>query len=327
MWRVLNSEFYRSAEFCGDPAAPTSVESTAEMMKAYTQYLPDLAKATAAQVLPTGEAQLAAQEVLSPREAALTTKLYEQFGPQINKIGSDIAADNAKRQSESDLNILQTTGPQVVSAARTAQEAADPEYFKARAGALDQLSRLFGSLDNPNTGLSGAERAEIDRTLARGNAARGIESPTATSTVENAMAFGQAGEARKQAKQAAIGQAVNVATQFMPAAKSNIDAFQMTTGKPSVTNTGEARLGGASQAGNQAFVMGNQMWGGLTDLKGQEMQINSQRRDGLDRAMQITSTVGQAAGSMMPCCYTLLEAYLGTLPWWVRACRDRFITP
>ena len=150
---------------------------------------------------------------------------------------------------------------------------------------------------------------------------------TGHSTVQNAMAFGQAGEARKQAKQAAIAGAVNTATSFLPAAKSGVDAFQMTTGKPAVTNTGEARLGGTSDAGSQAWNTGSQMWGGLTTLKGQENQIESQRRDAIDRGTQIADSVANVVGAANPCCFIFLEAYLGRMPWWVRACRDRFITP
>jgi len=101
----------------------------------------------------------------------------------------------------------------------------------------------------------------------------------------------------------------------------------MTTGKPAVANTGEARLGGTSSAGNQAFDMGSQMWGGLTTLKGQQNQIESQRRDALDRAVQINDSVANTIGAANPCCFIFLEAYLGRMPWWVRACRDRFITP
>lgn len=307
----------------GDPPAPTAQESTAEMLKAYTEYLPSLMSATSQQVLPTERTLLAAQQEIAPGQMALDRDLLQQFGPEFARIMADIDRSNRMKQSQADADILAGPGRDVMRNALAAQREADPEFFKAREQMGAQYDRLLGSLDDPNAGLSGSERTEIDRSLARANLGRGIATPTAQSTVANAMAFGQAGAQRQQQRQAAIGQALGVGTQMAPAMRSGIDTFQMVTGRPSV-NTGAERVGGAQQVGQQTFGMGQNFLGNIQQNQASSLNYQANRRSGMDRA---TALIGSLPS--VDCCFIFAEAYggFGNIPWFVRASRDWHMTP
>lgn len=285
----------------GDPKAAGTQESTAEMLKAFITNYGPLSSEIISQILPMSEANMAAKEAISPRELELQTGLYEKYGPRINKAGTDTAAQNKAAQSVSDLALMQGTGKDLVTAQREAQMLADPEYFAARQQTADQLSRLYGSLEDPNAPLSGSARAEIDRSLARSNASRGLETPTSTSAVANALTFGQAGEANKLQKQQALAAGINTGTNYLPAARSNIDVGMTVFGRPTTANTGESRLGGVSETSqNQAFGLGGQMWNQLGQMRMQENDINSKRRDVMDRISQGVNMASSLIGAVAP---------------------------
>ena len=305
----------------GSPAATTQ-ESMAEVMKAYREnILPMIQQQVAAARQYEPEMQKLREEI-SPREQALNKKLYEEFGPEFARIGSQIARQNAEAQAQTDLGVVSGTGRQLVREAMKTQKEADPEAYRARELALQNLEKLQGSLTDPDAGLSGGERAEIDRSLARENFARGTgATPTATSTVSNAMAFGGAGEARKQQRQSAIANAAQLATGAVQPLSSRIDTFQLTTGRPSV-NQGEARTGGAREVGQESNAMGMNLFGNASQMRQQENQINAQRKSALDQFSQVM-------GSLPSCCWTFAEAYYGwdNIPDSVRVSRDLHYTP
>lgn len=310
--------FYRN----GGSPAPTTQESMAEVMKAYREnIIPMIQQQVAAARQYEPEMQKLREEV-SPREQQLNLNLYRQFGPQFAQASSDIARQNAQAQAETDLGIVRGTGRDLVREAMRTQKEADPEAYRARELALANLERLQGSLTDPNAGLSGAERAEIDRSLARENFARGTgATPTATSTVSNALAFGQAGEARKAQRQSAIANAAQLAAGAVQPLSSRIDTFQLTTGRPSV-NTGEQRSGTAREVGQESNAMGMNLFGNASQMRQQENQINAQRKTALDQFSQVM-------GSLPSCCWTFAEAYYGwdNIPDSVRVSRDLHYTP
>ena len=310
--------FYRN----GGSPAPTTQESMAEVMKAYREnIIPMIQQQVAAARQYEPEMQKLREEV-SPREQQLNLNLYRQFGPQFAQASSDIARQNAQAQAETDLGIVRGTGRDLVREAMRTQKEADPEAYRARELALANLEKLQGSLTDPNAGLSGAERAEIDRSLARENFARGTgATPTATSTVANALAFGQAGEARKAQRQSAIANAAQLAAGAVQPLSSRIDTFQLTTGRPSV-NTGEQRSGTAREVGQESNAMGMNLFGNASQMRQQENQINAQRKTALDQFSQVM-------GSLPSCCWTFAEAYYGwdNIPDSVRVSRDLHYTP
>jgi len=306
----------------GGAPAPGTQESMAEVMKAYREnILPMIQQQVTAARQYEPEMQKLREEI-SPREQQLNADLYRQFGPQFAKTGSDIARQNAQAQAETDLGVVRGTGRELVREAMKTQKEADPEAYRARELALANLEKLQGSLTDPDAGLSGGERAEIDRSLARENFARGTgATPTATSTVSNAMAFGGAGEARKQQRQSAIANAAQLATGAVQPLSSRIDTFQLTTGRPSV-NQGEARTGGAREVGQESNAMGMNLFGNASQMRQQENQINAQRKTALD-------SFSQVMGSLPSCCWTFAEAYYGwdNIPDSVRVSRDLHYTP
>ena len=310
--------YYRNG---GSPAATTQ-ESMAEVMKAYREnIIPMIQQQVQAARQYEPEMQKLREEI-SPKEQALNKRLYEEFGPEFARIGSQIARQNAQAQAETDLGIVSGTGRDLVREAMKTQKEADPEAYRARELALANLEQLQGSLTDPNAGLSGAERAEIDRSMARENFARGTgATPTATSTVSNAMAFGQAGEARKAQRQSAIANAAQLAAGAVQPLSSRIDTFQLTTGRPSV-NQGEARTGGAREVGQESNAMGMNLFGNSSQMRQQENQINASRKSALDQFSQVM-------GSLPSCCWTFAEAYYGweNIPDAVKVSRDLHYTP
>ena len=310
--------YYRN----GGSPAPGTQESMAEVMKAYREnIIPMIQQQVTAARQYEPEMQKLREEI-SPKEQALNKRLYEEFGPEFARIGSQIARQNAQAQAETDLGIVSGTGRELVREAMRTQKEADPEAYRARELALANLEQLQGSLTDPNAGLSGAERAEIDRSLARENYARGTgATPTATSTVSNAMAFGGAGEARKAQRQSAIANAAQLAAGAVQPLSSRIDTFQLTTGRPSV-NQGEARTGGAREVGQESNAMGMNLFGNASQMRQQENQINAQRKSALDQFSQVM-------GSLPSCCWTFAEAYYGweNIPDAVKVSRDLHYTP
>jgi hypothetical protein len=310
--------YYRNG---GSPASGTQ-ESMDSVMKAYANNLIPLIQNQIKAAQSYEPAMQDLREQISPREQQLNADLYAKFGPQFAKTGSDIARQNAQAQAETDLGIVSGTGRQLVREAMKTQKEADPEAYRARELALQNLEQLQGSLTDPNAGLSGAEQAEIDRSLARENFARGTgATPTATSTVSNALAFGQAGEARKQQRQSAIANAAQLATGAVQPLSSRIDTFQLTTGRPSI-NQGEQRTGGAREVGQESNAMGMNLFGNASQMRQQENQINAQRKTALD-------SFSQVMGSLPSCCWTFAEAYYGwdNIPDSVRVSRDLHYTP
>lgn len=302
-----------------DAPAPTATESTAEMMRAYTAGLPDLLNVTSQNILPVEKAMLEASQAVSPGYTKLQTDLYGTYGPELTRIGSELNRQNEMAQIATDTGALAEANKAggLLEQARAGQEKLDPEYYTSRALASSKLGDLLNSIDV--NGLSGSERAEVSRSLARDNAATGNTDPSSLSTVSNAMTFGSALDKKRNS----LMNALNTASQLAPTFKSGQDAFQMTTGRSGSANTGTGQFVGNTQTGGTTTAMGNSLLGQVGQANSNAMNINANRRDTLDRVSQVGSTIG----NMTPnCCFIFLEAYNGLMPWWVRKCRDAFYT-
>lgn len=291
------------------------------MLQAYIQHLPELLRVTSENILPVEQAMLGARQQLSPAQAQLELDQYRQFGPEFARIGADVSREAALGQAASDAAVLGGPGREVVQRASELARIADPEYYQTRESAAAALQNLFAGLPDAGTGLEPTERAEIERVVARNNAARGNINPTAVGTVSEAMKFGQAGADRQAQKQAQIANAVGTAAGFLGPSQSRVDVFQQVTGRPSA-NFGEARYSGpVQQAGQQTFGMGQGLMNQTGQFQMQANQINANRRDFLDRFNQFNqATVGSV------CCWIFLSAHGGELPWYVRYCRDHLGT-
>jgi hypothetical protein len=292
------------------------------VLQAYTQNLPGLMKVTSENTLPTEQNILNANKVLAPQQNQLALDLYNQFGKQFTQAGIDVNQMQQLGQAQTDLATLQGPGKQLAAAQLEAQKLADPEYYKAREAAMSQLGNLFSGLPDAKGGLSGAEREEVSRSVARDNFSRGNVDPTQIGTVENAMRFGAAGENRMAANQDRIAKAIGAATSFLPASKSGIDVLNTTTGRQTIANPGQSQFAGVSgNTGANTFGMGKDLLGATSAANLQENDINSKRRDALDRASQVMSSMPSVS-----CCWIFLTAHNGELPWYVRYARNVYGT-
>lgn len=306
----------------GDPAAPATQESMDSVLRALTTNLPSLVAAQADAARNYEPQMMALRREISPQQNQLDLDLLNQFGGQFAAANQRIAGQNALDQARNDLAVVRGPGRDLVREAMVTQREADPEAYRARELAVDQLGRLDRSLVDPDAGLSGSERAEIDRSLARGNFARGVgATPTATSTVSNALAFGQAGEARRSQRQSAIANAAQLSSAAVQPLSSRVDTFQLTTGRPAFQGQ---QGSGSREVGADTNAMGTNLLNNASNMRMQENQINSQRRDALDRVSQVMSSIPS-----VQCCWTFAEAYYGwdNIPDEVRVSRDLHYTP
>lgn len=255
-----------------DAPAPTAQETTAEMMQAMQQFLPGTMTAVNAQILPNELAQLAASQAVSPAYAELQAQLYGGPGRELNRIGNEIARENALAAAGTDAAVLAGPGMDLIRQANVAQREIDPEYYATRAAASQGIGDMFKT-------MSGGEEEAINRYLNRQNLSRGtLNVPSMSQVVQNAQTFGNAARDR-------LGQAIQLATGALPNFRSGVDVFQQATGKPSFANTGNQQFMGARQeAGQQSSQFANNFMGQIGENQRTAMNINANSRDMFDRA-------------------------------------------
>ena len=156
----------------GDPPAPATQESMDQILRAYTANMPAMIDAQAEAARRYEPQMMNLREQISPRQNQLDLELLQRFGPQFARVNQSIAGQNAMDQARNDLAVVTGPGRDLVREAMVTQREADPEAYRARELAVEQLGRLNDSLINPDAGLSGSERTEIDRSLARDNFSR-----------------------------------------------------------------------------------------------------------------------------------------------------------
>lgn len=274
----------------GDPPAPAPTESTRDMLNALSEGLPRLLNTVSTNTLPYERANLRASQETSPAYAQLQADIYSQFGPQLNSIGQDIARSNALSQSETDRQVVGSdSAKELVRGTEALQREVDPEFYKNREVTSDKYQDLLGGMD-PNK-LSGAELANVERANNRSNIGRGIaDSGSNIGAVSNALQF----DNRLQQKRSALSDALANFGQIQGGSRSGVDAFQLTTGKPSNTSFGQNNLLGANQ-NVQGNVSGqaNNLLGQVGENTRTGMNINANRRDAFDRVNEgLNSTLG-----------------------------------
>lgn len=272
----------------GDAPAPTANETTAERMAAFIQYFPEYLGVQLQELPGLQQALIDASAKSSPQIAAIQAQQLRDYGPEFNRIGSDIAAENAMRQAESDLAVIKGPGRELVREARTTAEMFDPEYFGTRSLTADRLNAVLNSFGT-DVNLSGAERAEVERALNQTQSTRGVANvPSAVETLTAANAFGGA----LQAKRDAMTDAINAATSFLSAARSGTDAFQVATGRPATVNQGANQFVPVSSSpGEKVFDQASSFMGGINEAANLGMAINANRRDSLDRFTGVLGSI------------------------------------
>lgn len=267
-----------------DPKAPSTNESTAAMLQAYTQYFPGLIAATNQQLAPTAQAQLGAQQATGDASQKLALDLYSKYGPQFSQIGNQIDSQNKLASSNSDLAVLQGPGAQLAQTAQDIRAKVNPEEVAAQKAIQGQIGSLVSGLDP--TKLSGSESAQVERSLGRDNA-KGGALAGGINTVGNAMSFGNA----LGAKQSNISSILNNSAGALGASSNRFDPIATALGRPS-TEAGTSQFTGVNPtAGDQAFNLGQGFLGNISQTNQQQNQINSERRNGLDRLTDFNSSI------------------------------------
>tara|TARA_R100000951_G_scaffold94030_1_gene82647 strand:- start:308 stop:1144 length:837 start_codon:yes stop_codon:yes gene_type:complete len=269
-----------------DAPAPTPSESTAQMMQAFIENFPEYLNVQLDQIPNAENALLRNQRDFSPQLTQVQLDQSKEFQPQFNQLGDQINRDSALFDAETGQMILDGPGKDLVSSARETADIFDKEFFDTRSDAADQISKLFESIDVG--GLSGSESAEIERGLNRSIVGSGNEGTGSNiNTLAAANTFGSALEA----KRGSLRSALDTASKFLSTANSGVDTLQIASGRPSRSNQGAGVGQGlqANQATQPVFGAGSQLLNQTGSLTKQSNDINSQRRDSLDR---VTGVMG-----------------------------------
>lgn len=264
-------------------------ETTAEMLKAYTEGLPSFMSAANAQILPNELAQLQASRETSPAYLELQKQLYDTYGADLNKIGSEIYKSNALAQAEADKAVIEGPGRDFVKGALETAKIADPEYFAAREKAGARLQELL------QPGLTGGESEAAARGINRVAVGRGLlNAPSQTATLNAAQTFGNASRDR-------LSQALGVATGVMPQLRTGVNPFEV---RPAQQNTGNNLFTGVRQeSGNQAAGYSNNLLGQIGQNVRTETQANASNSN---TALSLYRSPWQDAASMMSATGSLL---------------------
>lgn len=278
----------------GDPSPSSTQDSTASQLQAYTQYLPQLLNTTANQTLPVGQTNQAAQNVLAPEQQQLQDALYGQYAPELYNIGNQLNQQQTQAGLSQALQNINGTGGQLATAQEQMAEQANPQYYAALGQAGNQLGNLLGSINLG--GLTGSEEAQVQRSNAQQDAARGIaNTPSQTATESNAMNFGTA----LQAKQANLAQAINTASTFLPNAQTGVNTFATATGQNGTTqsNPGANQFLGVN-ANNQAIAAassnsaaGNTAQSNINSTANNQASLLANQRNSLDMVNSTLSSL------------------------------------
>lgn len=171
----------------------------------------------------------------------------------IDYVGLEGEADHWKRRlaAGTDKTIMDLQGPEMAENVMDQLTLTDKPWMDTRDTGAAKMQELLGSINM--SGLSGGERAEIERMNARRNLQRGSAGGGGNLTaIENAMQFGSA----MDRKRAALGNALQTATNFMAGSRSGYDPVQAVLGRGSGTNQIAAGFQGVQPVKDYSNQMG-----------------------------------------------------------------------
>lgn len=266
----------------GDPAPNTPAESTKQMLDSVIAGLPDLLATYSKNVAPTNQTLLEARKLLAPQEQQFNIDLAKQFQPQL----ADIYTQTALDQANADSRVLDKTS--LIDSVLNAQKKVDPEFFANREAAGKGFTSLLSSLDP--TRLDDNELASVERGVNRTNAGRGLTgAPSNSAAISNALTFGD----RLNDKKDRLTNALNTFSGIQSGSRTGIDPYKVATGKSAASDFGGTKFTGTSGGSNTSDIMG--LTSGLLGEAGQNTRqyndLESQRRDSLDRASQLMSSL------------------------------------
>jgi hypothetical protein len=264
------------------PAKYTN-EDTASMMQALAQYAPDAIRAMNSVAPHTAQTEFNISREFAPQDAALQQELYAKYGPGMNAIGSQINEQNLIAARGADVNAIDKYGNQLVTQADALQRQVDPEAYKSRALIGQSLDRYLGAR-SPDT-LTPTEMAQIQRGI---GATGGMATPGALQTVKNASTFGAAGNQKWKD----YGDAVARASSVLPTLKSGISAFEVATGRPLNSNSGESRVQNIQQT-SPTSAMDSTMGFANNALN----QIGANQRGQVNKQTSVMDNIVKGAGA------------------------------
>lgn len=273
---------------------PSVTESTRDMLVALAAYAPDAIKAIAATTPGTAQTALDVQRMTAPGYAELQNQITRDYGPEAAKIGQELNRQNQLAATAAEADILEGPGQRLISGARQAQEAIDPEFYRSRATISDALNKYLTSYSP--TELTDSEIEQINRGIA---SREGPMTPSALKTVRNAQTFGNALTNRWQN----FGNAVVQASSALPGLKSGLTGFEIATRRPLLSNTGEARLSSptpidATTALNTNFGFANTALNNIGQLANTRLAKNKDTMDLVLQGTEAFKNVGQGVGAV-----------------------------
>lgn len=265
-----------------DDRAPSTQESTADVIKASTANMPAFMQAMIKELGPTERGKLAAAQDVSPAWAKLTSDLYRQFAPGMAQTGSEIDRANRLSAGRTDAEILGTSGRDLSRIYKEIDTELNPEYYATRKAGADSIASLLKSI-NLDDASPEAERLINQENIRTGN----VGNNSATNTVANALSFGSEMSGRR----AQLSNAINTASAFLqPSSNSAFNPATAALSRPT-GNTGLSEFSGVTKAGGEAFGAGQGLLGQIGGIKQAEMGINANRRDTLDRINETMSSL------------------------------------
>jgi len=268
-----------------DKGVKMSNEATSSMLQALTQYGPDAIRALSDVAEYPAAKTLAIEQRDAPAYAALQNQVYSDYGPEANRIGSQIARDNALAASETERQLAEGPGRELVGLADAEQRALDPEFYASRAAVGKGITDFLGSYSP--TELTPTEIEQINRGI---SAREGPVTPSALRTIKNAQTFGDAATNRWKN----FGEAVTMASSALPNLKSGLTGFEIATRRPLTSNTGDSRLStpsanNATSALDTTFGFGNNL---LSEIGSTQRTALSKQKDAFDKVSSLTRIIG-----------------------------------
>lgn len=256
-----------------DPKAQSGTRLSSDVINNVIQNLPAYMNTVNAQLQPQAESELKTAQAVSPAYQELLTGLYEKFAPRLATAGANVEKISRTGAAETDKALLAGAGGDTARTLSSLDRQLNPEYYATRAAGSKKLGELLSSI-NLNDANPEAERLISQENARSGN----LTTPSATNTVSNALSFGNELQKRRDA----LGSAINSASGFLQPASGTFNTAGVTLNR-GATNTGLTEFGGTTKTNNAALGAANTLTGTASGLVGQQQDINSQRRDLLDR--------------------------------------------
>lgn len=245
-------------------------EPMGSVLSAYTQYLPGLVSATAAQQPSIAQNQFNATAATQPLYNALNLQQAQNYAVPLAQVGQQVQHSNAMAGAQTQLEQMQGPGAQSALTAEAIARATNPNYYQIQDASSSQARNLLNSINLG--GLSGGEQAAVERSLAQtnnGTGNLGLNNPL--NTISNAMNFGGA----YNQKLGIMGNALGAANQTATSAQNTgFNPVNIALGQPNASTMGNFGTGTFSNtnantqnnSGSNAFNFGSSVMGNMSGM-------------------------------------------------------------